>query len=100
MAQTERQAQEARRVFAKKVASAEQRDAAYLIERRRIQKANDEKTARLKALRLAKEAAERVTAEAAAAEKAANPKRAASPKGRIKAELAPPQDVAGDEVSS
>ncbi|MHB1203938.1 MAG: hypothetical protein ACYCZX_00100 [Rhodospirillaceae bacterium] len=76
MAQTERQAQEARRVFAKSAARIEQRDTGYLLERRRIQKANDEKTARLKALRLGKEAADRIVAEAAAAEKAAQPKRA------------------------
>ena len=90
MAQTERQAQEARRVFAKTAARAEQRDAGYLVERKRIQKANDEKTARLKALRLEKEAGERLAAEAAAAEKAAQPqpKRAKRPKA---AAGAPPE---------
>jgi hypothetical protein len=88
MAQTERQAQEARRVFAKTAARAEQRDAGYLIERKRIQKVNDEKTARLKALRLEKEAGERLAAEAAAAEKAAQPKRVKRSKT---AEDAPPE---------
>lgn len=87
MAQTERQAQEARRVFAKSAARTEQRDTGYLLERRRIQKANDEKTARLKALRLGKEAADRIVAEAAAAEKAAQPKRAK----KAKAVAVPPE---------
>lgn len=48
-------------------------DTAFLIERKRIQVANDEKTLRLRTLRLAKEAAEREVAAAAAAELAANP---------------------------
>jgi hypothetical protein len=86
MAQTERQAQEARRVFAKTEARAEQRDAGYLVERRRIQKANDEKTARLKALRLEKEAGERLAAAAAAAEKAAQPKRVKKAPANVPAE--------------
>ena len=48
-------------------------DTAFLIERKRIQVANEEKTIRLRTLRLAKEAAEREVAAAAAAELAANP---------------------------
>ena len=75
MAQSNKESEEARRVFGKAANKNDQRDAAYLIERKRIQKVNDEKTARLKALRLAKEAADKITADAAAAEKAANPKR-------------------------
>ena len=48
-------------------------DTAFLIERKRIQVANDEKTARLRGLRLAKEAADREVAAKEAAERAANP---------------------------
>jgi hypothetical protein len=45
-----------------------QTDSAFLKERARIRAANDEKTARLRALRLAKEATERQAAAAAEAE--------------------------------
>ena len=48
-------------------------DTAFLIERKRIQVANEEKTIRLRTLRLAKEAAEREVVAQAAAELAANP---------------------------
>lgn len=48
-------------------------DTAFLIERKRIQVANEEKTVRLRTLRLAKEAADREVAAKAAAELAANP---------------------------
>jgi hypothetical protein len=45
--------------------ASERTEAAYLVEKNRIQKANAEKTARLKGLRLAKEARERELAAAA-----------------------------------
>ena len=104
MAQTERQAQEARRVFAKSAARTEQRDTGYLIERRRIQKANDEKTARLKALRLAKEAADRLVAEAAAAEKAAQPPKVKRTKAQavlpVESAIEPPMEPSVEPVAA
>ncbi len=54
-------------------ASGDRLDAAYMAERRRIEAANSEKTARLRALRLQKEASEREAAEKEAADRAANP---------------------------
>lgn len=61
--------QEARRKAQEQLAKIKQRDAAALQEARKAQRAEDEKTIRLRALRLAREAADRQ----AAAEKAAQP---------------------------
>lgn len=52
-----------------------QREAEFFKERKRVQDANQAKTMRLKALRLAKEAVDREAAAVAAAEKAARPKK-------------------------
>ena len=71
-----------------RVTKDDRRDAAYLTERKRIQTENAEKTARLRGLRLQKEAAERVIAEQAAAELAANPPPPKASKSRKK--IAPP----------
>ncbi len=64
----------------------DKRDAAYLIEKKRIRQADAEKTARLRALRMQKEAAEREVAEKEAAERAANP----TPRKRKKKEVVAP----------
>lgn len=61
--------QEARRKAQEQLAKIKQRDAAALQEARKAQRAEDEKTARLRVLRLAREDADRQ----AAAEKAAQP---------------------------
>ncbi|MBL8644000.1 MAG: hypothetical protein JNK21_08695 [Rhodospirillaceae bacterium] len=58
--------------------SSTQRDQIFFREREAERQANAEKSARLRALRLAKEAGEREAAEKAAAEKAARPKRKAT----------------------
>ena len=62
-----------------KVDKAQRADAAFLRERERIKAVNAEKTARLKGLRLAKEAVDReaaiLAAAQAAADKAARPKK-------------------------
>ncbi len=68
-------AAEARQKAQGKFAKTQLRDNAFVQEKKRIEAANAEKTARLRGLRLAKEAAERETAEKLAAEKAARPKR-------------------------
>jgi hypothetical protein len=67
--------QEARRVAEGGGAKNALRDAGYMKERKRIQAVNDEKTARLRGLRLAKEAADREAAEKMAADKPASPKK-------------------------
>ena len=59
MSSPSRTAKEARRNAEGAMGQAKQKEPAYLVERKRLQAANDEKTARLKALRLAKEARER-----------------------------------------
>ena len=64
MSSPSRTAKEARRAAEGAMGQAKQKEPAYLVERKRIQTANDEKTARLKALRLAKEARDRETAAA------------------------------------
>ena len=85
-------AAEARQREQGKFAKTQLRDNAFMQERKRIDVANAEKTARLRGLRLAKEAAERQAAEIAAAEKALRPKRArkaVKAAGEPEAELAP-----------
>lgn len=71
-----RVAAEARQKAQGKFAKTQLRDNAFIQEKKRIEAANAEKTARLRGLRLAKEAADREIAEKVAAEKAARPKRA------------------------
>lgn len=66
----------------------DRRDAAYLTERKRIAAANEEKTNRLRGLRLQKEAGEREAAAKLAAERAANPTPVRVPKKRVKASAA------------
>lgn len=56
MRQTSEEARKAR------MSKDDKRDSAYMIERKRIETANAEKTARLRALRLEKEAADRANA--------------------------------------
>jgi hypothetical protein len=64
MSSPSRTAKEARRAAEGAIGQGKQKEPAYLVERKRIQAANDEKTARLKGLRLAKEARDRETAAA------------------------------------
>ena len=73
-----RVAAEARQKAQDKFAKNQPRDSAFIQEKKRIEAINAEKTARLRGLRLAKEAAEREVAEKLAAEKAARPKRTRS----------------------
>ena len=68
-------AAEARLKAQGKLAKEQLRDDAFVQEKKRIAALNAEKTARLRGLRLAKEAVEREAAEKLAAEKAARPKR-------------------------
>lgn len=67
-----------------RAAKVERTESAFQKERARIRAANDEKTARLRGLRLAKEAADRETATRVAAEKALLP-----PKGKAAKAAAP-----------
>jgi hypothetical protein len=83
MSSPSRTAKEARRNAEGAIGQGKQKEPAYLVERKRIQAANDEKTVRLKALRLAKEAREREEA-------LANPPPPAKPK---KARAAKPVEV-------
>jgi hypothetical protein len=82
MSSPSRLAKEARRAAEGAMGQAKQKEPAYLVERKRVQAANDEKTARLKALRIAKEARDREFA-------AANPEPAKPKKSRAKKATAP-----------
>jgi hypothetical protein len=84
------QAMDARRKADAKLAQSQLQDKAFFKERKRVEALNAEKTARLKALRLAKEAVDREAKEKAAAEEAARPRvarrpRAAAAPGSVKA---------------
>ena len=64
MKMTERKLRVAREKAEQAFTESMRREAAFIEERNRIRSANDEKTARLRALRLAKEADDKETAEA------------------------------------
>ncbi|TAK98057.1 MAG: hypothetical protein EPO08_20095 [Rhodospirillaceae bacterium] len=75
------QAMDARRKSEAKLAQSQLQDKAFFKERKRIEAVNAEKTARLKALRLAKEAVDREAKEKAAAEEAARPRKTRASRG-------------------
>ena len=72
---------DARRKAEAKLAQSQLQDKAFFKERKRIEAVNAEKTARLKALRLAKEALDREAKAKAAAEEAARPRKSRVPRG-------------------